>query len=294
MRIGDQPDNRLLERGKLTFVYPDGDTVLNIPFFENPKITESATANYVEYNPLARAGSMYVYTGTKSRKIKLDLFYTIPHLQNFPMGIEKYLRIFNNTGEEYWKAQFFQFSNIQQSLPKLTTTTSIATALGKEYYNIRESRGDPIEQEGTVTFVGGTPIFIPSTKLPEQEFIKRMGNVEVIDTLVFFVAMFRSSILNNAKNPIEGPPLVRLNFGSLYQDIPCIVKNYNIGWEEEAGYDLYTLTPNRVKISVELNEVRVGDFGHYEKGVMIKRDNITGWESVIAEPNSIDPGELTN
>jgi hypothetical protein len=88
--------------------------------------------------------------------------------------------------------------------------------------------------------------------------------------------------------------LVRLNFGSLYQDIPCIVKNYNIGWEEEAGYDLYTLTPNRVKISVELNEVRIGDFGHYEKGVMIKRDNITGWESVIAEPNSIDPGELTN
>jgi len=294
MRIGDQPDNRLLERGGLTFIYPDGDTVLTIPFFENPKITESATANYVEYNPLARAGSMYVYTGTKSRKIKLDILYTLPHLENFPMGVDKYRRIFNNQGKVFEQALFLQQSNMQKSLPQVTSTTSIATTLGKEYYNIRNSMGNPIEQEGTVTFVGGTPIFIPSTKLPEQEFIKRMGNVEVIDTLVFFVAMFRSSILNNAKNPIEGPPLVRLNFGSLYQDIPCIVKNYNIGWEEEAGYDLYTLTPNRVKISVELNEVRIGDFGHYEKGVMIKRDNITGWESVIAEPNSIDPGELTN
>jgi len=280
MRIGDQPDNRLLERGKLTFVYPDGDTVLNIPFFENPKITESATANYVEYNPLARAGSMYVYTGAKSRKIKLEILFTLLHLYNFPMGIDKYLRIFNNTGPDYWKAQFFQYSNAQQAAPLLNATTSIAATLGKEYFNIRELVGNPVQNNN-----------IDQTL---NQFLGTMGNAEVIDTLAFFVAMFRSSILNNAKDPIEGPPLVRLNFGSLYQDIPCIVKNYNIGWEEEAGYDVYTLTPNRVKISVELNEVRIGNFGTYEAGVMTKRDNITGWESVLAGPNTIDPGMLTN
>jgi hypothetical protein len=281
MRIGDQPDNRLLERGKLTFIYPDGETVLYIPFFENPKITESATANYVEYNPLARAGSMYVYTGAKSRKIKLDLIYTLPHLQNFPMGISRYLSIFSNTSREVMKAQFLQYSNFQKSLPVLTSIESIATSLGKEYYQIRKSMGNPVSKTGFF-------------QTQEQDFIKEMGNVEVIDTLVFFVAMFRSSILNNAVNPIEGPPLVRLNFGSLYQDIPCIVKNYNIGWEEEAGYDVYTLTPNRVKISLELNEVRVGNFGEYQKGVMTSRDNITGWESVIGDAKTIDPGELTN
>ena len=83
MRLNNGPDNRYLEeRSRLEFHYPTGDIIVFIPIYENPEITESKTANLVEYNPLGRSGSLFAYTGAKSRKIKLELKYTLPHLQN--------------------------------------------------------------------------------------------------------------------------------------------------------------------------------------------------------------------
>ena len=117
--------------------------------------------------------------------------------------------------------------------------------------------------------------------------------IKAIDTLVFFVNVFRTSVDSNAKNPLYGPPLVRLTHGSLYQSIPCIVKNYNISFDDEVwGYDLETLTPRMVNITVELQEVRVGNFGAFEPATATSRDNLAGWESVIASPQTTDPGQL--
>jgi hypothetical protein len=86
-----------------------------------------------------------------------------------------------------------------------------------------------------------------------------------------------------------GPPLLRLTFGSMYQNVPCLCKNYNISWEEESGYDLETLTPRNLKIQLSLEEIRVGDFEQYIPGRFIKSDNLTGWESAIASPYTTDP-----
>ena len=60
MRIGDQPDTRLLpERAKLEFHYPDGDTVFYVPFYENPKITENMAANWSIIHSLGLVVCMY-------------------------------------------------------------------------------------------------------------------------------------------------------------------------------------------------------------------------------------------
>ena len=83
--------------------------------------------------------------------------------------------------------------------------------------------------------------------------------------------------------------MVRIDFGTLYQSVPCICKSYNLSWEENAGYDLATTTPRRVKISMSLEEVRLGDFSNYEPAVMTERDNLTGWESAIGSPHTIGP-----
>ena len=40
---------------------------------------------------------------------------------------------------------------------------------------------------------------------------------------------------------------------------------------------------------LELHEVRVGDFGTYLAATDILRDNITGWESAISDPYTLDP-----
>ena len=73
-----------------------------------------------------------------------------------------------------------------------------------------------------------------------------------------------------------------------------VCKSYNIAYEDkEVGYDLETLTPRRMKISLDLAEIRVGNFGKYSKGKVIERDNLAGWESVIDRPLTTDPGKLT-
>jgi len=293
MRIADQADTRLLpERGKLEFHYPDGDTVLYVPFYENPKITESMTANYVEYNPLARAGSLFVYTGAKSRKIKIKTKFTLPHLMEFNMGIGKFRRIFIGSSKKEKKLLFSQFANFQKFSATLGGS-SIARELQREYFAYRLEQSTPEQlgltpaQAAAVTEQG--PANESSTIL---KFLAPSQQNQAIDTMLFFIALFRSSLTNNAENPMEGPPLIRLNFGTLYQSVPCIAKSYNIGWDEEAKYELETLTPRRIEVSLELHEVRVGDFGEYLPAVMAKRDNLTGWESAIAQPYTLDPMKL--
>lgn len=113
----------------------------------------------------------------------------------------------------------------------------------------------------------------------------------VIDLIIYWTNIIRSSVTNNSKNPLFGPPIVRLNHGILYQDIPCICDSYTIDYNEAAGYDLDTLLPRQLKISMKLEEVRTGDFGEYDPVNVIKRDNLAGWESVVTgENHSMDPG----
>ena len=126
----------------------------------------------------------------------------------------------------------------------------------------------------------------------EQKFIK----YKMIDLIIYWVNIIRCSVINNAQNPIYGPPLIRLNHGIMYQNVPCICNNYSIGWVETAGYDLQTLLPRQIKVEMKLEELRTGDFGKFtgDGNNPINRDNLAGWESVVLgtenKRNSLDPG----
>jgi hypothetical protein len=114
----------------------------------------------------------------------------------------------------------------------------------------------------------------------------------IIDIIIYWTNMIRASVVNYTKNPIYGPPIIRLNHGILYQNIPCICTNYSISYDESAGYDLDTLLPRQLKINLKLEEFRTGDFQEFDpKGSLVERDNLAGWEAVIlGETNSMDPG----
>ena len=69
--------------GHLDFYYYGSESepqVYTMPFFENPTITESQSANYQEYNPIGRAGSLYSYGGSPSRQVNLSFNLTLPVL----------------------------------------------------------------------------------------------------------------------------------------------------------------------------------------------------------------------
>ena len=69
--------------GKLVFHYygqEDIPKIYTLPFFENPTISESQEATYSTYNPIGRAGSLYSYTGSRSRRFNVQFDMTLPHI----------------------------------------------------------------------------------------------------------------------------------------------------------------------------------------------------------------------
>ena len=114
---------------------------------------------------------------------------------------------------------------------------------------------------------------------------------KIIDIIIYWVNIIRSSVVNNAQNPIYGPPVIRLRHGLMYQDVPFICTDYSITWNENMGYDLATLLPRQLQITMKLNEFRTGDFGTFDPNQLVQRDNLAGWEAVVEGPtNSMDPG----
>ena len=299
----------LEERARIEFHYPDeNNTIVFVPFYENPEIKESQAANYADYNPIGRAGSLYAYTGSQSRKFKVKATYTLPHLYWAPMGIARFLRYaFGNSKKE----QQLLFTNISREsvAPKESLSHSIGakdsyTTLLKESLGIPDPPPEkrfaktpqPNRRMDGMDF--NTDILGTLDAFLEEEGVDSLGDLsvnegvkanQVIDTLLFFMALFRTSTVNNAQNPTLGPPILRLTFGTMYQSVPCVCKNYSLTWEEEAGFDLETLTPRRLVISLDLEEIRSGDFKAFDQNSIIARNNLTGWESAIASPYTTDP-----
>tara|TARA_R110002051_G_scaffold1143_8_gene5820 strand:+ start:3169 stop:4203 length:1035 start_codon:yes stop_codon:yes gene_type:complete len=303
---GDIFGNRFLDqRSRIEFHYPGGwgesgeDIITFIPFYENPEIKESQTANYVEYNPIGRGGSLFAYTGTKSRKFKVSLTFTLPHLAMHPMGIERFMRVFVGASKESKKLLFTVWSNYSNVANVGDVSHSLAAEVASIYDKLLDERYTRDLQTIATDGRSQTPAealasdaLFADAAFKNLSFSNNKEFNEVVDTLLFFIAVLRTSVVNKVTNPMQGPPLLRLNFGTLYQSVPCICKNYNLSWEEKAGYDLATLTPRRIKIDLTLDEVRVGSGMKYEPGNFSKRDGLTGWESAIASPYTTDPLNL--
>ena len=279
-------DNRnFFERNRLIFEYPSEtgeNTIVFLPFFENPKITETQSANYAEYNPVARAGSLYAYTGASSRKLKVSFNMTLPHLALHPMGVERYLRVYSGNSKEARKRLFTKDLTFSSKQKPGDPARSLSFALDQAFQEIAVEKG----QVPAPLFLIGTE---QGFEIEELNSLTPTQRNSVLDTLIFFVTLLRTSVVNKVTNPLLGPPLIRLDFGSMYQSVPCICKSFNLSYEEAAGYDLRTTTPRVIKASINLEEIRIGDFSTYEPATITKRDNLTGWESAIGSPHTIDP-----
>ena len=124
-------------------------------------------------------------------------------------------------------------------------------------------------------------------------FRNRSVEDDTVRLVSWWVNVIRSSTTNNTKNPKLGPPIILLKHGPLYRDAKFICEGYEISTEELAGYDLASLLSRRVIVTMNLAEIKAGDFEDYKPGDEIKGDNLTGWDSLldygIMDPAN-DPG----
>jgi hypothetical protein len=144
--------------------------------------------------------------------------------------------------------------------------------------------------------------------LATREFFENIAYVlKVIDQIVFYTNIVRSGVLSKGKGSTSPPPVVYLNHGILYQNIPCVCTDYSISVEKASTYDLPTLLPYTVKFSLNLLEsvgyARKTEFLFSESGGLdqsLVTDELAkkyeefvgpfnyGWTSVVNEPYSLD------
>lgn len=299
-------DSHIEDRARLVFVFPGPKTDEKriLPFFENVTVSESKTANLVKYNPIGRSSNSFGYTGANSRKLALSFNMTLPNIESIATAnLSNNLAYRSKSVEELQKSFFPDFTGNEKNpvdgFKSIKYEQKWLDVLGvdeqtEEYQLLAfkaRTESSPllgVQQHGALTdFEGGGQVLT-------QEWSEGVKlKYRLIDTIVFWANLIRASVLNNSTNPFYGPPIVRLTYGVLYQDIPCVCSSYRIAVDDKAGYDQRTMLPRVIGVSMDLLEVREGSRGKYQPGVAIERDNITGWETVINGVQSTDPMAIT-
>ena len=323
-------DRKLPERANLMFYFPvptqGGDYyVIEVPFFENVSIKESKKAKYQKYSMISRSSNLYSYQGADSRNLALSFNMTLPHILDDHPGITldqfvKYSKSSENTDAEKKrflepfkddtvpKGMAFELgTKYTKDLAKDTALSVLQNAHISNSLNTKDiqhmqsrygiSRPDPLVDplinpfQNPAQFQPASPASQQNAQLNVENNQDNQLKYRIIDLIIYWTNIIRSSVVNNSKNPIYGPPIIRLRHGILYQDIPCICTNYSIDYNEAAGYDIDTLLPRQLKITMKLEEIRTGDFGEFDNTDIIKKDNLAGWEAVVLDDNhSMDPG----
>lgn len=277
---------KLHERSFLLFEYFGSDsqvTRAHLPFLQNINISESGKANLAKYSLLGRAGQLFSYGGAEARQITLDFEINLLHLFHLQEteGItERFKRKIKNTDKSFEIRRFTQPKNAPLDVSyqyafneKVRFLKSLGLELAEEV-RLEEARAATNARYG---------------QRPNSDFyvLNNQDIDKTIDLVMYWVNLIRSSILNNSKNTVYGPPIVRLNHGPMYMNSPCLVEDYKISIDRMSNYDVETLLPYTLKVSMSLVESRAGDFGDYYEGQPIEGDNLTGWEAII-DRNVID------
>lgn len=290
----EQRPRLLAERSRLVFEFPTKEgkpTKRVVPFFENPVISEGQSSNVVEYNPVGRAGTVFTYTGAQSRDFSVEFQVTHEHIMDFFEGYSKYFNVLSQETNEASKQLFF-----------LPSPVGPIAVLNPNSYTLPGGYGTSAKRLKEEYFKLLTdPSFDEAEPEDQEEFIAKLearsatGSDKALEAIIYWINLIRSSTLNHSEDPTLGPPIVRLTHGLMYQNIPCIATSYSISFDERAGYDLKTLMPRVVKVNLTLKEARFGEFLKFEHGQVgetseTSRDAVTGWESVLYPPYTIDSG----
>ena len=332
--------NRYLpERTKLMFYFPvptQGSDyyVVEMPFFENVKITENKKAKYQKYSMVSRSSNLYSYLGADSRSLNLSFNMTLPHLLDEHPDITPDKFMSYQSDKDNVEAEKEKFKKPYKAQPE---TASMAFQLGTKYtqdfakdsaksvlldasitgslsdvdkkfiqgrYGITQSSMNKVNfTANVVKNIASNPFNIADSLANADAATEEQAKLEIennqnlqlkyriIDLIIYWTNIVRASVVNNSKNPIYGPPTIRLRHGILYQDLPCICTNYSISYNEAAGYDINTLLPRQLQITMKLEEIRTGNFGEFNTSDIIEKDNLAGWEAVVLEnTHSMDPG----
>lgn len=321
--------NQMLEnKGYMEVEYPNDMDFLYIPFFENPKIEEKRKANYSSMKIFNRNEPIRLFTGAEARNLSLNFTYTLPHIMTFGLADvegsqrtgtevrEIFLAALNKMKDETWSdnSDWLQkFSNevasdfdaYKESIHNFEQDSTIAGQAHISYADYSaefESANESIKIQTPYDSTWGPGY---SGRTASQEFLsgKRSGGPinqdevyqKVLQYIDYITNAIRTLVVGAVNSPNLGPPIIYLNFGTMYRNVPCICTNYGISVDQtDAGFDTDTLIPRQLTFSLELEEIRqdgkVG-FGAYNPEEA--NFGLPGWEDFFKQ-GSMDPVHPNN
>tara|TARA_R110000824_G_scaffold351071_1_gene538001 strand:+ start:27274 stop:28218 length:945 start_codon:yes stop_codon:yes gene_type:complete len=267
---------------RFEFPHPDGTALTSFfrtcPFYENAIIKESQAAMLIEQQPIGRLGTLFGHTGAKSRKFDVSFSMTLPFIKEV--------------------AKTFQLDPTPSNLSKKEQQDMFFVPKydDNQTYNTKIRSFAEYKKSFLGIFVDGTAT--PATVTSEGEKLKEMygetfgfpglangaaskSHAGAVDVIVYWLELIRSSVKSYAPNPAVGPPIIRLFYGIMYSNIPTIASNYNISIDENAGYDVVSLLPRRINISLTLNEILDDTSVGFRSGTTSSEDSVYGWEEVV-------------
>lgn len=305
--IGNNKDLRVLaQRSYLYFKYDnDGgrdSREFYLPFLENIEYTESQRPNLATYDIVGRPGNVFAYLGAKSREIQLKFRITLPHVSQYiadiglPNIFSNGIRYFSNDKQKK-RNLMKNFKRAKVEPPKL----NYYKLAENEYFSIIEQDLDAIDKENSKNDkllnrairellygeLNDNKTNIKSFKpRPEKQTDKNF--IEAVNLVILWLNIIRTSVVGNASNTSQGPPVIYLNHGTMFNNIPCVCTNYNIKTINNVGFDLLSLTPRQLEITMTLSENRTGSFNKFQPFKFIDNEAVAGWEAIV-EYGTIDP-----
>jgi len=277
-------------------VYPEFQKV-KVPIFENPTISESKSARLSRYKPIGRNGDLYSFLGSDSRQITLSFNMTLPHiLDHAQLTTEVYKKkgyfdtLFNGREIDDAEKTKFEEGVKSQFYPTLSETDLLKSIKAYEEKMISELEKNPLGFGGiTQAILNFTNLFgINDLDAARSNRLEGRLKVTKVKALYYFwTNILRTSTLGGPNG--MPPPIIRLTFGPLFQRVPFIASKYSMSIDEQSGYDLLTLLPRRIKFSLNLEEIRMGNFSKYapiDSGgggyeVVMESENPADWSAVL-------------
>lgn len=265
----------LQERSFLVFEYREeaGSLFYSIlPFFENITISESQKANFAVYDLIGRAGNVYGYTGSKSRQFNLSFKMNVVH-------IEHLLRTegFNLNDFTISIVDYDSKTSRQNSFFERGGQSSNGAKPKFDQVNVAQTKYSSSQQENSeyLTYI---------REQSPQDLVNRTTLFETnyktgLNSVLHWLNLVRSSTLNNSKNSLYGPPIIRLNHGMLYNNVPCICTSFTIKENSKTNYDVPTNFAMYYDVTMSLEEIRSLS-GEYTPGDTINGDAIAGWNDL--------------
>ena len=245
----------------------DGYSLFKVPFYENPKITESRKPNYAKHPIVNRNEPYRLWTGSEPMSIDIKFSLTLPHLITFAHEQLKKTVISSEFKRNFTDWLLHTANRKQNQVePEAKTPGDGLEYVFDKINQVATSEGNPIRDfiAGDASLDEDVYRFAHKTLTNLSESIGRgtatnnaFNRGDIILYCMGLITLIRTSVMGHRPDSADAPtyvppPVAFLKFGSLYQDFPCIVTGYNITFDGKAGYEEVSLLPRVIDISLKL------------------------------------------